>query len=81
MSRNYVVKSDNGLQYVRAASRVGDALPWKIDGWTTCQRCAARFTRDEAHAVAHGDGKLHVVIQIKTAPAGRNARDGERRAR
>lgn len=38
---------------------------YRVKAWTQCQRCAAHFTQDEAHEVAHNNGAPWTVVRIK----------------
>jgi hypothetical protein len=63
----YVVKDANGTQYVRVAvlPKPKENLAGRIEAWTYCQRCAARFTCDEAHYIAHASLKSGRVFRIR----------------
>ena len=68
MSGQYVVKATSG-QYVSHADRFGNE-PWVVRAWSFCQNCACRFSRDDAHTIAHGGAtewlgeRQHRVIRI-----------------
>lgn len=59
MSRRYCVRRSSSRDYVAAV--MGD-YP---SAWTTCKRCAKRFTRDQAHRIAHGTGRRFKVVRIR----------------
>jgi len=65
----YVVKNPNRLQYAQSVRmpKPEEYNSAEIESWTSCQRCAARFTRDEAHEIAHGHGGALRVVRIKSA--------------
>lgn len=61
---DFVVKSESRTQYVQALGPDGAS----VEGWTSCQRCAARFNRPTAHRIAHIHGRAMVVIRIVARP-------------
>lgn len=68
----YVVKDANGTLYVRVAvlPKPQENLHGKVEAWTSCQRCAARFTQDEAHDIAHAALKSGRVFRIRRSSRG-----------
>lgn len=72
--RSYVVKCPSG-EYVRRVilPKAQEGLPGRVQSWTDCQRCAAVFTRDEAHEVAHdvGAGNHWAVVRVRRAARGK----------